>query len=164
MERNAVTFLRVLLGCESMGIIIFPRVPLLAARERSRVEMLLDTSSPSAPAPTNQSVSFPLSSGDSGGGAPAGGRLYLSGCSCCRSGSLIGCVPPEGGPGRTEWASRVRTGRRWELSPCSSSPSPRDGSTGRGGAGPSGCPSSYWRCGSPASCTNRQGQEVRPDV
>lgn len=41
---------RVLLGCESIGIIILPRVPLLAARERSRVEMLLDASSPSAPA------------------------------------------------------------------------------------------------------------------
>lgn len=42
-------YLRVLLGCESIGIIILPRVPLLAARERSSVEMLLDASSPSAP-------------------------------------------------------------------------------------------------------------------
>lgn len=41
--------LRVLLGCVSMGIIILPRVPLLAARERSSVEMLLDASSPSPP-------------------------------------------------------------------------------------------------------------------
>ena len=43
-----VCHLRVLLGCESMGIIILVRVALLAARERSRVDMLLDTSSPSA--------------------------------------------------------------------------------------------------------------------
>lgn len=42
-------YLRVLLGCESIGIIILPRVPLLAASERSSVEMLLDASSPSAP-------------------------------------------------------------------------------------------------------------------
>lgn len=44
------TILRVLLGCESIGIIILPRVPLLAARERSRVEILLEASSASAPA------------------------------------------------------------------------------------------------------------------
>lgn len=89
--------------------------------------------------------------------------LYLSGCSCCPSGSLIGCVRPGGGPGRTGWASRVRTGRRSELSPCSSSPSPRDGSRGQGVAGPSGCPSSCWRCGSLSSCTEEHkhtGEEV----
>lgn len=79
--------------------------------------------------------------------------LYLSGCSCCPSGSLIGCVRPGGGPGRTGWVSRVRTGRRWELSPCSSSPSPRDGSRGQEAEGPSGCPSSCWHCGSLSSCT-----------
>lgn len=46
---HVCVFLRVLLGCVSIGIIIFPRVPLLAARERSSVEMLLDASSPSPP-------------------------------------------------------------------------------------------------------------------
>lgn len=50
-----MSYLRVLLGCESIGIIILPRVPLLAARERSSVEMLLDASSPSAPG-TSQSM------------------------------------------------------------------------------------------------------------
>lgn len=78
---------------------------------------------------------------------------YLSGCSCCPSDSLIGCVRPGGGPGRTGWANHVQTGPRWGLSPCSSSPSPHDGSRGQEVAGPSGCPSSYWHCDSLSSCT-----------
>lgn len=89
--------------------------------------------------------------------------LYLSGYSCFLSGSLIGCGRPVGGPGRTGWASCVRTVRHWVLSPCSSSPSPRDGSTGQEVAGPSGCPSSYWHCGSLSSCTEDKklkGEEV----
>lgn len=63
-------YLRVLLGCESIGIIILPRVPLLAARERSSVEMLLDASSPSAAgtSTTHESKHFVLSSLNQRGG------------------------------------------------------------------------------------------------
>lgn len=84
--------------------------------------------------------------------------LYLSGCSCCPSGSLTGCVQLEGGPGTTGWVNHVRTGRHWEPSPCSSFPSPHDGSRGQEAAGPSGCPSSYWHCGLLSSYT---GEKVR---
>lgn len=90
--------------------------------------------------------------------------LYLSGCSCCPSGSLIGYVPPGVGPGRTGWASRVQRGQHWELSPCSSSPSPHGGSRGQAVAGPSGCPFSYWRCGSLSSCKEDQKQEVSGQI
>lgn len=87
----------------------------------------------------------------------SGWRPYLSGCSCCLSGSLIGCGQPAAGPGRTGWASRVRRGRRSELFPCSSFPSLRGGSKGQEAAGPSGCPSSCWRCGSLSSCMEEHG-------
>lgn len=79
--------------------------------------------------------------------------LYLSGCSCCRSGFLTGCEQPGEGPGRPGGASRGQRGRRWGLSPCSSSPSPRDGSRGQEASSPSGCLSFCRRCGWPASCT-----------
>lgn len=82
--------------------------------------------------------------------------LYLSGCSCCLSGSLTGCVRLGGGPGTTGWVNHVRTGQHLELSPCSSFPSPHDGSRGREAAGPSGCPSSYWNCGSLSSYTDEK--------
>lgn len=88
--------------------------------------------------------------------------LYLNGCFCSPSGSLIGCVPPGGGPGKTGLVNRGQMVRCWELSPCSSSPSPRGGSRGPEAAGPSGCPSSYWHCDLLSSCTEdekRTGEE-----
>lgn len=53
-ELTGLCYIRVLLGCESIGIIILPLVPLLAARERSRVEILLDVSSTSVPEKENR--------------------------------------------------------------------------------------------------------------
>lgn len=79
--------------------------------------------------------------------------LYLSGCFCCLSGFLTGCVQPGEGPGRTGWASHDQRGRRWGLFPCSSSPSLHDGSRDQEASGPSGCLFFCWRCGSPSSCT-----------
>lgn len=82
-------------------------------------------------------------------------HLYLSGCSCCLSDSLIGCVRPGGGPGRTGLVSHVQMGQRWELSPCSSSPSLHGGSRDLEAAGPSGCLFSCWHCDSLFSYTER---------
>lgn len=82
--------------------------------------------------------------------------LYLSGCSCCLSGSLIGCGQPAAGPGRTGLASRGQRGRRWGPFPCFSFPSLRGGSKGPEVSGPSGCPSSCWRCDSLSSCTQER--------
>lgn len=93
--------------------------------------------------------------------------LYLSGCFCCLSGSLTGCVQPGEGPGRTGWASHDPRGRRWGLSPCSSSPSLHDGSRGQGASGLSGCLFFCWCCGSPSSCTKRWqavSQEVNRSI
>lgn len=90
--------------------------------------------------------------------------LYLSGCSCCLSGFLIGCVQPVEGPGRTGWVSHGRMVQHLEPFPCSSFPFLHDGSRGQEVSGLSGCPSFCWHCGLLSSCTEEHRRRRRVEA